>query len=358
MNMTGMYNNPLLNFGMNVLANNQGSALQSVGQGFQQAQQQDQRSRQQKLLEQYRQMQMAELMQRMNQKPERKTLKGADGYTYYQDTGERVLPNVKAAPDPQTMSETQRLAQAIEAYPPGSPTRKILEARLKKLTHVGPMTEIKMPGNDPMADIPSTTDLLKYVDETGNPPPYPMTVGELRSSGYRLQGNQSESDKRASYVADSLSTASKLVENTLNKDSFNPAALSNYAGDMTNLLASSDYQQYKSASDEWATNLVFLRSGATAREEEKQAAFRNFWPQPGDSPETIKFKRIFRLQQENNAYANAAQSGRVGAEMAEKRIADNERRIAEIQGNTESEQSGNLFNDADAIADEILSGGR
>lgn len=35
----------------------------------------------------------------LSKQPERKTIKAADGFTYYQDTGERVLPNVQAKPE-------------------------------------------------------------------------------------------------------------------------------------------------------------------------------------------------------------------------------------------------------------------
>lgn len=46
---------------------------------------------------------------------ERKTLKGADGYEYYQDNGERVLPGVQKAPDPVSASDF------VTLYDPNKP---------------------------------------------------------------------------------------------------------------------------------------------------------------------------------------------------------------------------------------------
>lgn len=184
---------------------------------------------------------------------------------------------------------------------------------------------------NPMDEIPSVSDLTKFRNDKGSPPPFPMTFRELRSEGYQLTDKPTEADKRAGYVADSLDTASSMVESILNKPEFDPTSVGTSASAMTNWTASSDYQSYKSAADEWATNMVFLRSGATAREEEKTAAFSNFWPQPGDKPETVRFKTQLRLQQEINALNLATMGGRVSREKAQKKIDKIQKRLEKLE---------------------------
>jgi hypothetical protein len=66
-------------------------------------------------------------------------------------------------------------------------------------------------------------------------------------------------------------------------------------------LTSDEFKNYKNTGDEWASNLVFLRSGATARQEEKDSAFRNYFPQPGDSAKIVADKAQRRSEAVSNA---------------------------------------------------------
>lgn len=70
---------------------------QSMNRGFQNMMNHRQRKSQQDMQNQQFEMQKAEHEMRMqqHQNPERKIIKGGDGYQYYQDNGERVLPNVQ-----------------------------------------------------------------------------------------------------------------------------------------------------------------------------------------------------------------------------------------------------------------------
>ena len=64
---------------------------------------------------------------------------------------------------------------------------------------------------------------------------------------------------------------------------------------------SEEYKTLDTNADEWSSMLVFLRSGATARQEEVERARKNFWPKPGDSKEERARKRKMR----EGAMANA-----------------------------------------------------
>jgi len=180
-------------------------------------------------------------------------------------------------------------------------------------------------------EIPSPTDLLKFRDKDDNPPKNMLSFKQLQEQGYQLSDKPTEKGKIASYISNSLTTASDAVQSILDKPDFDPTAPEHVAGELSDFLASGDYQIYKAASDEWATNMVFLRSGATAREEEKAAAFKNFWPQPGNKPEAVFFKNKFRINQEINAHALAGMEGRVSKEVARTAIKRLEKKLEDLE---------------------------
>jgi hypothetical protein len=211
-------------------------------------------------------------------------------------------------------------------HEPGSPAyNEIMRANLTKPLVGG--------AANPM-DVPlKSAELERYVGPDGDPPDRIMTPRELNAAGYKYQRKPTESDRRSGYVADSLSTASEAVEDILADPEFDPTSVTESARAISNWTASAKYQRYKAAADEWATNMVFLRSGATAREEEKTAAFSNFWPQPGDKKETRDFKTRLRLQQEVNAYNMATMGGRITSEKAKEKIRQIERKLQNLGGN-------------------------
>ena len=82
-------------------------------------------------------------------------------------------------------------------------------------------------------------------------------------------------------------------------------------------LTSSEFKKYRRNADEWARSQTLLKSGVTARPEEVEAAFTNYWPQPGDGPTEVRDKRLARERAMDEAEAayvrrtnpNAATSG-------------------------------------------------
>jgi len=231
---------------------------------------------------------------------------------------------------PQAQNPTS-LMQNLRAagLEPGTPgyRQAIMQAVTKPLIGGGPSAM-----DEPL----KSEELERYVDAEGNPPSKIMTPRELNDEGFTFQRKPTESDRRSAYVADSLSTASEAVEDILEDPDFDPTSVEESARAISNWTASEEYQQYKAAADEWATNMVFLRSGATAREEEKSAAFSNFWPQPGDKKETRNFKTKLRLQQEINAYSMAAMGGRISSEKAKEKIRQTEKKLEKIGGSMSS----------------------
>jgi len=116
----------------------------------------------------------------------------------------------------------------------------------------------------------------------------------------------SEGERRDAYAAELLNSFEADLSDVLEDyPEYNPASGWNIPGNITNWLASPGARQYRSIADEWTTNTVFLRSGATAREEEKEAAFKNYFPQPGDDPATVRRKDNMRRKQTERAIAKA-----------------------------------------------------
>ena len=129
-----------------------------------------------------------------------------------------------------------------------------------------------------------------------------------------------EGEVKDSYVSDSLITAENKISGLLSDPDFNPASARHLAGKVGNIFSTPKYRQYKSVADEWTTNIVFLRSGATAREEEKTSAMQNFFPQVGDDDATIQFKNQLRVDQMRNAIHKGREAGRISKEQANKEL--------------------------------------
>ncbi len=148
-------------------------------------------------------------------------------------------------------------------------------------------------------------------------------VVDLGNGAYLISKRPSEAERRGQYVATNLIDLNRRAEETIKAEDFNPSDWENLAPGaiealvggvvpgIGNVAASPGWQQYKAASDEWASNLVFLRSGATARQEEKDTAFTNFWPQPFDDEATRSDKKEMRDVQMRSAIESATQAGRI-----------------------------------------------
>jgi len=318
----GLLNNPYSSLGLNILMNAANGVRSPIVNGF--AGWQQGMAAQQKLAadNQYRQLQMEKLRREVNAPTKRDMKQDVNGQWRYVDTGEPVFGVQKTQDKPKEWivgADGQFVRNPVVVDATIDEARRRAEATKQVQMDIAAASKPDAIEGT-MSEIPSTTDLLRYRDPQGNPPPYDMTKQELKDFGYRLMDKPTEADRRTAYVADSLGTASSNVMSVLQDPGFDPTSAGNMLGDMTNFLASPQYQKYKAGSDEWATNLVFLRSGATARQEEKDSAFSNYWPQPGDDQSTIDFKNILRAEQEINVYKQAAQAGRVAADDAKRQI--------------------------------------
>lgn len=114
---------------------------------------------------------------------------------------------------------------------------------------------------------------------TPKPPPAEKPPTESERRGEFSVGNMRNLDAQATdYIPDTISA---LANEWL------PGAVKGY-------IQTPEYRSYNRLASEWAANWVFLRSGATARKDEVDAAVQNYWPQPGDDPDQVASKAAER----------------------------------------------------------------
>ena len=80
------------------------------------------------------------------------------------------------------------------------------------------------------------------------------------------------------------------------------------------LIKSPEFRQYESAGRQWVEGILRITTGAAATEDETRRNFRTYFPQPGDDPGTVAFKRQQRRAIE--ASVKSAGQGRFGAAVA------------------------------------------
>jgi len=95
--------------------------------------------------------------------------------------------------------------------------------------------------------------------------------------------------------ADRMNNAERELASVL--EDFNPAGtFQGLAAAMPNLMKSQDRRQYEALALDWITANLRQESGAAIGEKEYENDFKKYFPQPGDSEETVKLKQSLREQ--------------------------------------------------------------
>lgn len=212
---------------------------------------QQQMQAQQQASDPLRQLQIQQAQRDLNAPDKRGVLKGADGFNYYQDNGERVLPNVQPPQEP---------AKA--------PTVKILK------------------------DADGTDRAVQWDAESNSWVPINApTGGATVTPKTKLTESQSKLT-----LFKSLQTETQPVLLDLEKQ-FNPGNLPDAFADGVlggNFFKSEQGQMYSAASTAWAEGALRIATGAAATPEEMVRTKNAYFARPGDSPATIQFKAQMR----------------------------------------------------------------
>lgn len=163
----------------------------------------------------------------------------------------------------------------------------------------------------------------------------PNATIQLKANGdLDVLTKPTEGEQRNAYASQNLLALNDAANQVITDNpDFDPANLfePGLLPGVGDYLASQPYRQFKSAADEWTTNVVFLRSGATAREDEKTSAFKNYWPQPLDDERTQANKELGRLEQMKRAYEAGRSANRIGSDEADQVLAEIDARVGEVQ---------------------------
>ena len=194
----------------------------------------------------------AKFMQEQNKPKERKIIKGMDGRSYYPDTGEAVLPNVKAPTD-KPLSPEGKLAVDFKN---GLITQDIFDAASK----------------DP-------EKAISFKDP------------QLKASSF---GNRMiESAKLFNPIFDKLN---KAGESVVGAGAEMLASLPTMLGGkmLSNQARSGAQQRFRNAANEWIRAKLRKESGAVIAEDEMDEEYRTYFPVIGDEIETIEQKAKLR----------------------------------------------------------------
>ena len=130
------------------------------------------------------------------------------------------------------------------------------------------------------------------------------------SEGKTVDKPLSEAERRGTY------TVGMMRNFHADGGSYIPGSFESLASDFipasfSGLLTTPEFKKYKRNADEWARSATMLKSGVTARPDEVEASFINYWPQPGDGPNEVREKREAR--ERSMSEAEAAYTRRTGA---------------------------------------------
>ena len=240
------------------------------------------------------------------QKRERKILKGADGYNYYADNGERVLPRVQQPTKP-TPAEgaggpyqgTGINAQHYNILHNGDPSTQVFRAAYNFVS--APQVRFDPASGQQITTTPDMSGFRKptgaggagdQATGTGGPG---VSVSKVGGAPGRFTETQSRAMQAGEVIRNSL----KVLESNdpegkalflQGLDFWQDAASSvPFVG---NYLKTPEYQQFAQAMGDAASMILRLETGAAATEQEREDVINRYAPRPGDKPEVVQQKLI------------------------------------------------------------------
>lgn len=210
----------------------------------------------------------------------RATLKGADGFTYYQDDGSRVLPEIELPVDEMAgvQLEQAKLNLEQDKQPPiaGAPTTK----QIKREDGSEVVVEWR----------PNPQDTINGGDWV--PIDAPSGGGEVKVQGGDLTEKESQMTLFSSMQNETAPILNQIEEK------YNPANLPDAVARATplagNYFQTEEGQIYRASSAVWAEGALRLATGAAATQPEIERVQSTYFAVPGDTPATVRFKSQLR----------------------------------------------------------------
>lgn len=193
---------------------------------------------------------------------QRRIVQGVDGRAYYADTGEPVLPNEGPAP-------------------------------MKAPT----VRTVKQPDGSEVA--------VQWDQGTGTWQPMNAPEGGLRPEDKRRKLTETQS--KLTLFQSNMAEVAPLIDSMENF--YDPTSLADAAardlapGLIENFLKSPEGQQYQTLAGQWAEGALRIATGAAATQPEIERNVKTYFPQPGDTPDTVALKSQMRAAYQRSIQA-------------------------------------------------------
>lgn len=145
----------------------------------------------------------------------------------------------------------------------------------------------------PVREVDSGREKIVYFDDgTVERIPKTLAPGAGGAGAGGKQVKPSEGQIRSSLLAKGMRDAEQELFN------LSPSSvIGRGAGFVPEAFKSGDRKRYESAAKRWAANLLYIKSGAQAGQDEINSTWQQFFPVPGDSQEEIAQKNRARIQE-------------------------------------------------------------
>lgn len=216
---------------------------------------------------------------------------GGDGSLYAIDPSNPA--NVQKLGVPANMSELDRMLQ--EAGASKEERQQVYRSKTGLAGAKPELVEIEDPGS-----ASGKRSVLQTMPTKDNPTGLWELDGKTPAQGvsqpanpYALQGKSSEDERKSAGFANRMAQSHELITNNegINQGSGWFGGRAAETGLLPNEFKSVDRQKVEQAQRDFINALLRRESGATIQDPEFENARKQYFPQPGDSPEVIRQKR-------------------------------------------------------------------
>ena len=225
---------------------------------------------------------LAEYLQEQNKPKDRKTIKGNDGFNYFQDTGERVLPNVEAK------DKDRKIIKGMDGRSYYPDTGEAVLPNVKAPTDKPLSPEGKL-----AVDLEKGLITQDIFDAASKDPEKAISFKDPQLKASSFGNRMIESAKLFNPIFDELN---KAGESVVGAGAEMLASLPTMLGGkmLSNQARSGAQQRFRNAANEWIRAKLRKESGAVIAEDEMDEEYRTYFPVIGDEIETIEQKTKLR----------------------------------------------------------------
>ena len=204
----------------------------------------------------------------------------------------------KATREP-SVSDFGKIIAERDSLPPGDPRRSLYDAHIEKMN-----TATNMFGQ-PIAVFNKSTGQLEFT----NKPDALKDPNLLPPDAAPKPAQSKDFELQSSAFAEQMVNSNSILDKMEASQGFDPT---NYRDNLSqkvplvgNSLVDPKFQQYRQAQEAWVRAKLRKESGALIGDDEMNQEIKTFFPQPGDTPETIAQKQKARLIATNSMIKSA-----------------------------------------------------